>query len=79
MLALIAVDVPYATESREWLRAYARDTPRERFRQKAIYLKFVGPIGHLIGAGIVGSTLPDFWRCAPNFVLDSAFIRGVTG
>lgn len=48
MLALIEVDVPDTTESREWLRAYARDVLRERFRQKAIYLKFVGPIEHLI-------------------------------
>lgn len=35
-------------ESREWLRAYARGVLRERFRQKAIYLKFVGPVEHLI-------------------------------
>jgi hypothetical protein len=48
VLALIEVDVPDTTESREWLRAYARDVLRERFRQKAIYLKFVGPIEHLI-------------------------------
>ena len=48
VLALIEVDVPDTAESREWLRAYARDTLRERFRQKAIYLKFVGPVEHLI-------------------------------
>lgn len=48
VLALIEVDVPDTTESREWLRAYARDVLRERFRQKAIYLKFVGPIEHLV-------------------------------
>jgi hypothetical protein len=48
VLALIEVDVPDTTESREWLRAYARDVLRERFRQKAIYLKFVGPIEHPI-------------------------------
>ena len=41
-------DVPDTTESRDWLRAYARDVLRERFRQKAIYLKFVGPVEHLI-------------------------------
>lgn len=45
---MIEVDIPDTAESREWLRAYARDTLRERFRQKAIYLKFVGPIEHLI-------------------------------
>ncbi len=48
VLALIEVDVPDTTESREWLRAFARDVLRERFRQRAIYLKFVGPVEHLI-------------------------------
>ena len=45
---LIEVDVPDTTESRDWLRAYARDVLLERFRQKAIYLKSVGPVEHLI-------------------------------
>ncbi len=48
VLALIEVDVPDTTESREWLRTYARDVLLERFRQKAIYLKFVGPVEHLV-------------------------------
>ena len=48
VLGLIEVDVPDTTDSREWLRTYARDVLRERFRQKAIYLKFVGPVEHLI-------------------------------
>jgi hypothetical protein len=48
VLSLIEVDVPDTTDSREWLRTYARDVLRERFRQKAIYLKFVGPVEHLI-------------------------------
>ena len=48
VLALIEVDVPDTSESREWLRVYARDVLRERFRQKAIYLKFVGPVEHLV-------------------------------
>ena len=48
MLALIEVDVPDTAESREWLRRYAHDVMRERFRQKAVYLKFVGPVEHLI-------------------------------
>ena len=39
---------PDTAESSEWLRAYARDTLRQRFRQRAIYLKFVGPVEHLI-------------------------------
>ena len=48
VLALIEVDVPDTTESREWLRAYARNVLRKRFRQKTIYVKFVGPVEHLI-------------------------------
>ena len=48
VLALIEVDVPESMKSREWLRAYARDVLRGRFRQKAIYLKFVGPVERLI-------------------------------
>ena len=55
VLALIEVDVLDTTESREWLRAYARDVLRERFRQKAIYLKFVGPVEHLIVSEEEGS------------------------
>lgn len=48
VLAVIEVDVPDTTEAREWLRGYARNVLRERFRQKAIYLKFVGPVEHLV-------------------------------
>ena len=48
VLALVEVDVPDTTDSREWRRTYARDVLRERFRQRAIYLKFVGPIEHLV-------------------------------
>jgi len=48
VLALLEVDVPNAEESRTWLRAYALDVLRPRFRQKAIYLKFVRPVEHLI-------------------------------
>jgi hypothetical protein len=48
VLALIEVDVPDTMDSREWLRAYARDILRHRFRQRAIYLKFVGPVEHLV-------------------------------
>jgi hypothetical protein len=47
-LALLEVDVPDVEESRAWLRAYARDVLRVRFRQKAIYLKLVRPVEHLI-------------------------------
>jgi hypothetical protein len=48
VLVLVEVDVPDTAETRAWLRAYARDVLRQRFRQKAIYLKFVGPVEHLI-------------------------------
>lgn len=48
VLALIEVDVPDTTNARVWLRVYAREILRERFRQKAIYLKFVGPVEHLV-------------------------------
>jgi hypothetical protein len=34
VLALIEVDAPDTTESRGWLRIYARDVLRERFRRK---------------------------------------------
>ena len=47
-LALLEVDVPDTPEARAWLRAYSRDVLRNRFRQKAIYLKFVGPIETLV-------------------------------
>ena len=43
-LALLEVDVPDTPENRAWLKAYAREVLRERFQQKAIYLKFVGPV-----------------------------------
>ncbi len=48
VLALLEVDVPDTKEARAWLRTYARDVLCQRFRQKAIYLKFVGPIEQLI-------------------------------
>ena len=48
MLALIEVDVPDTEAARAWLRRYARDVLCARFRQKAIYLKCVGPVEHLI-------------------------------
>ncbi len=48
VLALIEVDVPDTEDARGWLRAYARDVLCRRFRQRAIYLKFVGPVEQLI-------------------------------
>lgn len=41
MLEVDLVDTP---ENRSWLTAYARDVLMERFQQKAIYVKLVGPI-----------------------------------
>ena len=48
VLALIEVDVPDTWESREWLRDYARDVLLSRFKQKAIYVKFVQPVEQLV-------------------------------
>jgi len=48
VLALIELDLPDTEAARAWLRAYARDVLCQRFRQKAIYLKFVGPVEQLI-------------------------------
>ena len=48
VLALIEVDVPDTEETRAWLRSYARDVLCQRFRQEAVYLKFVGPVEQLI-------------------------------
>jgi len=48
VLALIEIDISDTAESRRWMRAYAREVLLERFRQKAIYLKFVGPVEQLI-------------------------------
>jgi hypothetical protein len=48
VLALLEVDVPDTVASRAWLRAYARDILCPRFQQKAMYLKFVRPVEHLI-------------------------------
>ncbi len=50
ILGLLEVDVPDIPEARAWLRTYARDVLLERFRQKAIYLKFVGPVETLVVA-----------------------------
>ncbi len=48
VLALIEVDVPDTETARAWLRGYAREVLCSRFQQKAIYLKFVGPVEQLI-------------------------------
>jgi len=47
-LALLELDAPDTAETRDWLRTYARDVLLNRFRQKAIYLKFVRPVEQLI-------------------------------
>lgn len=48
VLALIEVDVPDTETARRWLRRYAREVLWARFQQKAIYLKFAGPVEKLI-------------------------------
>jgi hypothetical protein len=47
-LALLEMDVPDTAEARDWLRGYARGVLLKRFRQKAIYLKFIGPVETLL-------------------------------
>lgn len=47
-LALLELDAPDTGETRDWLHAYARDVLLDRFRQKAIYLKFLRPVEQLI-------------------------------
>lgn len=47
-LALLELDAPDTAETRDWLRTYARDVLLNRFRQKAIYLKFIRPVEQLI-------------------------------
>jgi len=47
-LAVVEVDVPDSSASRQWLRRYAKDVLLERFQQEAIYIKFVGPIEQMI-------------------------------
>lgn len=44
VLAVIEVDIPDTAEAREWLQSYAKTVLAQRFRQEAIYLKFVGPV-----------------------------------
>ena len=43
-LAVLEVDIPDRADKREWLKTYARDVLVKRFRQRAIYLKFIGPV-----------------------------------
>lgn len=47
-LALLEVDIPDTAAARGWLRGYAREVLLKRFRQKAIYLKFIGPVETLL-------------------------------
>jgi len=44
VLALMEVDFPDTRANRAWFHSYAKNVLLGRFRQKAIYLKFVGPV-----------------------------------
>lgn len=46
--AVLEVDIPDTEEARGRLRAYAKAVLLARFRQKAIYIKFVRPVERLI-------------------------------
>jgi len=48
VLALLEVDVPDTDESRRWLRRYGQDILIKRFRQKAIYMKFIRQVEDLL-------------------------------
>ncbi len=48
VLALLEIDLEDTAANRAWLRRYARDVLLARFRQRAIYLKFVGPVETLL-------------------------------
>jgi hypothetical protein len=48
VLALLEVDLVDSPEMRGWFKAYAKTVLLERFDQKAIYLKFVGPVETLV-------------------------------
>lgn len=48
VLALIEVDIPDTRNNRAWLKSYAKNALLKRFRQEAIYLKFVTPIETLM-------------------------------
>lgn len=45
---LVEVDIPNTKTQRAALESYARDVLLKRFRQKAIYIKFVGPVEALV-------------------------------
>lgn len=44
VLVVVEVDIPNTAEARAWFEWYAETVLLKRFRQKAIYLKFVGPV-----------------------------------
>ncbi len=48
VLAILEVDMGDTSVNREWLKSYAKEVLLSRFRQRAIYLKFVGPIVRLL-------------------------------
>lgn len=48
VLALLEVDIADTDRNRAWLKSYARAVLVKRFRQKAIYVKFVGPVETLL-------------------------------
>ncbi|MGH9365980.1 MAG: hypothetical protein ACRD1B_12070 [Thermoanaerobaculia bacterium] len=46
--AVIEIDMDDTAHSREALKRYVREVLLERFRQKAIYIKFVVPVDRLV-------------------------------
>lgn len=48
VLAPLEVDLVDSPEMRQWFKSYAREVLLARFDQKAIYIKFVGPVETLL-------------------------------
>lgn len=46
-MSVFEVDMLDTEENRRWIRAYAKDVLLKRFRQDAIYLRFIGPVESL--------------------------------
>lgn len=43
-MTVVEIDIPNDASAKKWLIEYARDTLGRRFKQEAIYIRFVGPI-----------------------------------
>ena len=51
--ALLEIDFVDSPRNRRWVAEYARRVLLRRFRQKAIYVKFIGPIERLVVGQVI--------------------------